>query len=733
MFMHTSRDDSLLGTMRFVSRHEDTQIYGALLPKSMTNQAMLDSDSYKTYSAIATGAEPPKPKKTQKKSDSTISSEETPSKKKPAKSKKDVPSTKKLATKPKPTKKKAPVKADRGKGDGTDFESGVPDEQQRKISGTNEGTHTKLRVLDVPKYDSESEKESWGDSGEEEDDDKDDTKDDSDNDGNDDDGDNDDNDDDSDDKRTESDKDNHELTDEEDNAKEENEEEKDNAEELYRDVNVNLRKEDVEMTDVDQGGADQHNVSQVSGFEQVEEDAHVTLTAVHDTHKTEGLMQSSYVSSDFIDKLLKFKNASPADNEIASLMDTIVRHEEPSSQTSSLFTVPVTVIPEITSAFTTTIPPPPPSFYPLPQQAKPTPTPTSSEVTTLFLALPDFLSVFYLSMMKSHQLGKKIFDTSNNDEQPDKKAAPESDWYKKPEKPSTPDLDWNKRQHVNFRPPQTWISDFAGAEKPLTSFDELMDTSIDISVIVINRLNITNLTLELLVGPAFNLIKGTYKTSPVDSRSSRSSSYPSRLLYQQRPGISERWKFKQKILNFRNKRQRLLLMRSNGLKTWFLIYRVLTSTKDVYYRKGIIAVTSLKIMKWYDYGHLDEIKVRREDQQLYKPDLRKRTAFTAYSDPQGVIYTDQNNINRLMRTDELHKFSDGTLNYVQTALYDITSGMRMEYLPKKKWSILDKRRARVMIQDINKQLRDRRLMRSLEKFIGGREYGEDLKRLDRTI
>ncbi|GKC74271.1 hypothetical protein Tco_1120154, partial [Tanacetum coccineum] len=173
-----------------------------------------------------------------------------------------------------------------------------------------------------------------------------------------------------------------------------NEEEKDDVEELYKDVNVNLRKEDVEMTDVDQGGVDQHNVSQESGFEQVEEDTHVTLIAIHDTQKTEGPIQSSSVSSDFIDKLLNFENASLADNEIASLMDTTVHHEEPSSHTSSLFTVPVMVIPEIMYAFTTTIPPPPPSFYPLPQQAKPTPTPTSSEVTTLFPALPDFLSVF---------------------------------------------------------------------------------------------------------------------------------------------------------------------------------------------------------------------------------------------------------------------------------------------------------------------------------------------------
>ncbi|GKC80294.1 hypothetical protein Tco_1131068 [Tanacetum coccineum] len=86
-FMHTAWDDNLLGTVRFVSRHEDTQVYGAFLPKAVKNQAMLDSNSYKTYYAIVTGAKPPKPKKTQKKSDLAISSEETPFKKKHAKAK----------------------------------------------------------------------------------------------------------------------------------------------------------------------------------------------------------------------------------------------------------------------------------------------------------------------------------------------------------------------------------------------------------------------------------------------------------------------------------------------------------------------------------------------------------------------------------------------------------------------------------------------------------------------
>ncbi|GKF84754.1 hypothetical protein Tco_0249652, partial [Tanacetum coccineum] len=99
------------------------------------------------------------------------------------------------------------------------------------------------------------------------------------------------------------------------------------------------------------------------------------------------------------------------------------------------------------------------------------------------------------------------------------------------------------------------------------------------------------------------------------------------------------------------------------------------------------------------------------------------TACTVYSDPQGVIYVDQNNINIFLRTDELHKFSDGTLNTIRTALHDITSGIRMDYLPKRNWSRLDKRRVRVKIQDIDKQLFQRSLIRNLEKFVGGREYG----------
>ncbi|GJV27956.1 hypothetical protein Tco_1384404 [Tanacetum coccineum] len=76
-----------------------------------------------------------------------------------------------------------------------------------------------------------------------------------------------------------------------------------------------------------------------------------------------------------------------------------------------------------------------------------------------------------------------------------------------------------------------------------------------------------------------------------------------------------------------------------------------------------------------------------------------------------------------MRIDELHKFSDGTLDDVRTALNDRLKGIRMEYLPQTFWSQRDKANARAMIQAIDKRLKTRRIMRSLERFVGGRPYG----------
>ncbi|GJU24235.1 RNA-directed DNA polymerase [Tanacetum coccineum] len=64
-----------------------------------------------------------------------------------------------------------------------------------------------------------------------------------------------------------------------------------------------------------------------------------------------------------------------------------------------------------------------------------------------------------------------------------------------------------------------------------------------------------------------------------------------------------------------------------------------------------------------------------------------------------------------MLFDELYKFSDGTLTRLLSSLEDITKNIDMEYLPKRRWSTLEKKRAHFMIKDINKLLKERRIMR----------------------
>ncbi|GJR44179.1 hypothetical protein Tco_1312282 [Tanacetum coccineum] len=85
-----------------------------------------------------------------------------------------------------------------------------------------------------------------------------------------------------------------------------------------------------------------------------------------------------------------------------------------------------------------------------------------------------------------------------------------------------------------------------------------------------------------------------------------------------------------------------------------------------------------------------------------RPDLRKRQPYTPYKDPQGFIYVDEYKRNRLMRSNELYNFSDGTLTRLLSSLEDITKNIDMEYLPKRRWSTLEKKIAYFMIKDINK-------------------------------
>ncbi|GJZ48936.1 hypothetical protein Tco_0603126 [Tanacetum coccineum] len=78
------------------------------------------------------------------------------------------------------------------------------------------------------------------------------------------------------------------------------------------------------------------------------------------------------------------------------------------------------------------------------------------------------------------------------------------------------------------------------------------------------------------------------------------------------------------------------------------------------------------------------------DVYMKRSNLRRQDAYTPYSDPRGFIYENKDKKNRLMRIDELHKFSDGTLDDVRDCSYDRLQGNKNEYLPETFCSQRDK-------------------------------------------
>nr|GEY85204.1 hypothetical protein [Tanacetum cinerariifolium] len=348
---------------------------------------------------------------------------------------------------------------------------------------------------------------------------------------------------------------------------------------------------------------------------------------------------------------------------------------------------------------------------------------------------------------------------------------------------------------------QTWISELAKKANSRSSFNELLDTTLDFSNFIMNRLRVDTLTLELFAGPTYELMKGSCKslieleyhleevykatTNQSDWVNLEGQQYLHNLL-QPLPLIpNNRGRCVIPFAHFINNDLEYLQEGASSRKyttsvtktkaadyghiKWIedLVPRTIwiqepidydkhalwgvshcgrkcqqfygfainqESARDIYSKRRIIAVTDLKIVEWHSYklrlqdiedmllllvqGKLSNLTVeerfafnvslrmftrsivkqrRVEDLQLgvksyqkrlnltkpdtYRSDLKRREAYTAYLNPRGFIYKNKDKKNRFMRIDELHKFSDGMLNDVRTALDDRLKRIRMRYLP----------------------------------------------------
>ncbi|GJU23396.1 retrovirus-related pol polyprotein from transposon TNT 1-94 [Tanacetum coccineum] len=379
--------------------HYIIDVYGVILPQHLTNQEMLESIAYQTYYVYAIGEKTLKEKYVRKKAESNTSPKKktapaskgsrlessakaakTNKKKQPA----TMPKTKglavlsevllteaeqiKLATKR--SKKDFHMSHASGSSDGVDIQSKVPNEQQQKVTVTNEGVDDEDDVEESDLKDDSEETESDNDGNnlthpnlstykvddQEEEEEK------------------------TDDEEVSSDQrvstpPDYELTDEEENKEgddkdKEGEHEQDEEDDLYRDVNVNLERSDTKMTDA-QAKKDI-------------EDAHVTLTA-------EPLVvqqQSSSVSSDLVSK---FINPSP-DIGIGPVLNQNI-------QPHTLVNLPASFAAETPSSDTTIPQPPIPNTLPLQQTSNST---TTTTIPTMTLPdIPNFASLFWFEQRVS--------------------------------------------------------------------------------------------------------------------------------------------------------------------------------------------------------------------------------------------------------------------------------------------------------------------------------------------
>ncbi|GKD66348.1 hypothetical protein Tco_1308456, partial [Tanacetum coccineum] len=312
-------DDSMFTTIRVIFKHQDTHVYGAILPQHLTNQAMLEFKAYKTYHAYATGEKIPKSKYVKNKADP----ESSPKKKSAQASKgKRLKTSTKVA---KLVKKKQPATTSKEKGLNMLSEGALTEVEQINLATKRSLIQTHSSHASISGAD-ESNDEKDDDEVSMSKDDDDNTEDDQ----NDDNVDNEETQDKEDKKEEWSDD---EAYDEETQGGNDEKEKMDREEinedeevnELYRDVNINLEGRDTKMADAN---------------------------------------QSSSVSSGFISNIL---NPNP-DIGIDSILNL-------NTESTSLVDVPVTTNAEMPPSSVTTLPLPPISIIqPLQQTLVPTPT-----------------------------------------------------------------------------------------------------------------------------------------------------------------------------------------------------------------------------------------------------------------------------------------------------------------------------------------------------------------------
>nr|GEZ41225.1 hypothetical protein [Tanacetum cinerariifolium] len=286
----------------------------------------------------------------------------------------------------------------------------------------------------------------------------------------------------------------------------------------------------------------------------------------------------------------------------------------------------------------------------------------------------------------------------------------------KMEEPSHPEFETGADDQPIIESSQHPECELAKQSDSRSSFNELMDTPVDFSAFLMNRLKVNTFTPELLACPTYELMKGSCKSlveleffleevykatiNQIDWVNPEGQQYPHNML--------------KPLPLIPNSRGRHVIPFDHFINNDLDYLRGVCRDDDKLYKfkEGdfkrlriqniediIIAVSELKIVEWHNYKHLDWITVRRDDDKLYKfkeGDFKRlriqniedmllllvQGKLTNLTVEERFGFNNRDKQNRLMRIDELHKFSDGMLTDARTILDDRLKGIQMKYLPQ---------------------------------------------------
>ncbi|GKB16631.1 hypothetical protein Tco_0850554 [Tanacetum coccineum] len=156
------------------------------------------------------------------------------------------------------------------------------------------------------------------------------------------------------------------------------------------------------------------------------------------------------------------------------------------------------------------------------------------------------------------------------------------------------------------------------------------------------------------------------------------------------------------------------------------------------HQKYTIAEKDFKNLYPSDFEDLNLLLLQGHLNHLPGSDIRFefKHDYTIIDSPRAVVFPVSNNEWKIMRFNEIYKFSDGALTNIMEALDYRVKGYKVNRLNlgmnTRFWTDKDVERSKEFIHVIERRHKTRRIFRNLECFVGGRVRDIDYKLLQRT-